>query len=71
LADAVLGMQGAILGFSVSAIFLSAQYTKLFWLLLAVTAAADGLLPREAAAADVAEPAPRLGTDLWEVVGDV
>lgn len=70
LADAVLGMQGAILGFSVSAIFLSAQYTKLFWLLLAVTAAADSLLPREAAAAEVAEPAPRLGADLWEVVGD-
>jgi len=72
LADAVLGMQAALLGFSVSAIFLSAQYTKLFWLLLAITAAVESLRPQEAAAvAAVAEPAPALGADFWEPVGDV
>lgn len=51
LAEAALGMQAAILGFSVSAIFLSAQYTKLFWLLIAVAATATNLLAQPASAA--------------------
>ncbi|MGN6594055.1 MAG: O-antigen ligase family protein [Terriglobales bacterium] len=82
LADAALGMQGAILGFSVSAIFLSAQYTKLFWLLLAITAATETLRPRAAtaAAAAMAWDAPQcpppvapagLRADYWEPARDV
>ncbi|MGH9477021.1 MAG: O-antigen ligase family protein, partial [Terriglobales bacterium] len=43
-ADAALGMEAALIGFSVSAFFLSAQYTKLLWLLLAVTAALEAML---------------------------
>lgn len=50
LADAALGMQAAVLGFSVSAFFLSAQYTKLFWLLIAVAATAMNLLAHPASA---------------------
>ncbi|TAN21955.1 MAG: hypothetical protein EPN33_09885 [Acidobacteria bacterium] len=51
LAEAALGMQAGILGFSVSAIFLSAQYTKLFWLLIAVAATAANLLAQPAGTA--------------------
>lgn len=57
LAEAALGMQAAILGFSVSAIFLSAQYTKLFWLLIAVAATAANLLAQPARAAARTAPA--------------
>jgi len=47
-ADAALGLQTGILGFAVSAFFLSAQYTKLFWLAVALSAAIRGLLAQEA-----------------------
>jgi O-antigen ligase len=47
--EAALGLQAGLLGFSVSAFFLSAQYTKLFWMLLAVSASIPALVPSPAA----------------------
>ncbi len=59
-ADAALGMQAAVVGFSVAAFFLSAQYTKLLWLLLAIIAAV-GIL-RSAQTAEAPE-APALAAE--------
>ncbi|MGH9412167.1 MAG: O-antigen ligase family protein [Terriglobales bacterium] len=69
LANAALGMQAAILGFSVSAIFLSAQYTKLFWLLIAVSATAASLRSQTAAVTAEAKPAT-FATNLLEPAPD-
>ena len=46
--EAALGLQTGMLGFAISAFFLSAQYTKLFWLLIALCAAVRGLLEEQA-----------------------
>jgi O-antigen ligase len=58
------GLRSGLLGFVVSAFFISAQYEKLFWLAVFVTIVV-GRFAREAAQAEAAEPAePAFGPDV-------
>jgi len=57
---AALGLQAGLCGFCVSATFLSAQYTKLFWMAIALSAVAQ-TLAGAAPEAEVAEPGFALG----------
>ena len=51
LAAIALGMQAALLGVWVAIIFVSGEYTKLFWLILCMTMAMPALVPARASAA--------------------
>ena len=57
--QASLGMQAGLCAFLVCAFFVSAEYQKLFWLLVFLSAALNALVPTLAAAASPAVPPKR------------
>lgn len=63
VADAALALRAGLIGFSVSAFFLSAEYTKLLWLLIALSAAMRRLQAETAAAAPEATLAVAVAED--------
>jgi O-antigen ligase len=57
--QAALGIQAGLCGFLVCAFFVSAEYQKLFWLLVFLSAALNALVPSAAAAPSPAVPPRR------------
>jgi putative inorganic carbon (HCO3(-)) transporter len=50
LAQTALGMQGGLLGYAIAIVFVSAEYQRLFWLMVFVSACLPGLIPRKSRA---------------------